>query len=227
MSAVDAYLESDSAATNLVKAFAYACEKHKDQRRKADRTPYINHPARVADKLRQHRIHYGDVAVAAILHDVVEDTDATIAEIEELFGETVANIVAEVTDDKTLTRGECKRDQVERIGKASDAAKLIKICDKIDNCAGLFSNAPPKWSVARIQGYFWWADQVVDAASDAENATPLVEEFRNMVERKQFHLDGRRYPCLPHFSDDDDFDEYAEEYYSEICYEERIGKLVN
>lgn len=218
---MSSYNDNDCASANLVKAFSYACEMHKHQRRKADDTPYVNHPARVAEKLAQHGILRAEVLAAAILHDVVEDCATSIDIIEDKFGKKVAKIVADVTDDKTLPRGECKRDQVARIGKASDDSKLIKLSDKIDNISGLFDDAPPTWTMARIQGYFVWAYEVVKAASDANGARPLVEEFENMVVGKHFQVDGRRLACIPDFADYGGFDNYMQQYYSKICYETR------
>lgn len=68
--------------------------------------------------------------MAAILYDTIEDTDTSREDLEELFGREVANVVAEVTDDKTLPKQERKRLQVEHSPHRSDRAKQIKIADK-------------------------------------------------------------------------------------------------
>jgi guanosine-3',5'-bis(diphosphate) 3'-pyrophosphohydrolase len=93
--------------TNLVlilRAAAFAADKHRLQRRKdADASPYINHPLAMADILaREGGIADATVIAAALLHDTVEDTETTIEELEACFGPRVAQIVAEVTDDKSL-----------------------------------------------------------------------------------------------------------------------------
>ena len=74
---------------------------------------------------------------AALLHDTVEDTDTSIAELELTFGPTVARIVQEVTDDKTLPKQERKRLQVEHAPHCSQQAKLVKLADKLYNLRDL------------------------------------------------------------------------------------------
>jgi len=89
----------------IVKAADFAAKKHKDQRRKdPDETPYINHPIGVAQILTSEgEITNPDIIIGALLHDTVEDTETTLDEIEQLFGENVRKIVDQVSDDKTLT----------------------------------------------------------------------------------------------------------------------------
>ena len=88
----------------VVDAAAFAADRHRDQRRKdIHATPYINHPLQLAHVLMAE----GDVddvetIVAAILHDTIEDTRTTREDIAERFGEEIASVVEEVTDDKNL-----------------------------------------------------------------------------------------------------------------------------
>src|SRR5262249_55855510 len=99
----------------IVRALEFAANKHRDQRRKdAQASPYINHPIALANVL----VHEGQVSdptvlSAALLHDTVEDTQTTAAELREVFGEKIASIVLEVTDDKNLLKAERKRLQIE------------------------------------------------------------------------------------------------------------------
>lgn len=94
----------DSPVTSLglfVKAVGFAAEKHRNQRRRdADASPYINHPISLANVLANEG-GVDDVVVlcAAVLHDTVEDTETTEAELIAAFGSTVASIVMQVTDD--------------------------------------------------------------------------------------------------------------------------------
>lgn len=74
---------------------------------------------------------------AALLHDTVEDTDTSIAEIQATFGPVVARIVQEVTDDKSLPKQERKRQQVEHAPHCSPLAKLVKLADKLYNLRDL------------------------------------------------------------------------------------------
>ncbi len=77
----------------LTKAATFAAKKHTRQKRKgANSEPYINHPLEVADLLsRVGKIEDCDILTAAILHDVLEDTDTCEDEIERLFGTKVCN----------------------------------------------------------------------------------------------------------------------------------------
>lgn len=185
----------ETGAGGLLKAVWFASEKHRDQRRKGDDSPYINHPVGVAWIL-QHEAGVNDVATlqAALLHDTVEDTDTTFEELEEHFGAEVTGIVREVTDDKSLTKEQRKVGQIEHAGSASDKAKLVKLADKLYNYRDL-KNVPPKgWGVARITGYFVWGSFVtrrcagVSAALDA-----LLEEFY----QSSFEVEGAQHPVLP------------------------------
>lgn len=74
---------------------------------------------------------------AALLHDTVEDTDTTLAELEAKFGPIVARIVQEVTDDKSLSKQERKQLQVEHAPHCSHQAKLVKLSDKLYNLRDL------------------------------------------------------------------------------------------
>src|SRR3970040_28561 len=113
----------------LLKALAFAPHKHRDQRRKdAQASPYINHPIALADVLmNEGGVTDVEVLCAALLHDTVEDTDTTHEELSNALGSRIARIVAEVTDDKALSRAERKRLQVEHAGKLSSEAKLVKL----------------------------------------------------------------------------------------------------
>jgi (p)ppGpp synthase/HD superfamily hydrolase len=147
----------------LLKAVGFAADKHRDQRRKdKDASPYINHPIGVAQLLAA----VGGVTdlptlIAAILHDTVEDTDATFSELEDVFGLDVRIIVEEVTDDKSLRKEERKRLQIEHAQRLSERAKQIKIADKICNVCDVTHTPPQNWSLERRREYLLWAEKVV------------------------------------------------------------------
>ena len=149
---------------NTFKDLAFAAEKHRHQRRKdRDASPYINHPIALAAVLADEAgIEDNRVLMAALLHDTLEDTDATEQELVRLFGREVADIVLEVTDDKSLPKAERKRLQVEHAPHVSRRAKLVKLADKICNLRDLAVRPPADWLVERKQAYFDWAKAVVD-----------------------------------------------------------------
>ena len=144
----------------VLKAALFAADRHRNQKRKGRRgAPYINHPLAVAECLATAGIDDPDILAAALLHDTVEDTDTSLAELEELFGQRVASIVAEVTDDKSLPKAERKRRQILNAPKKSREAKLVKLADKLCNLCDL-RDCPPDWNADRISAYHQFARDV-------------------------------------------------------------------
>jgi (p)ppGpp synthase/HD superfamily hydrolase len=113
-----------------------------------------------------------DLVVAAVLHDTVEDTETTFGELQEKFGERVAQLVAEVTDDKSLAVPERKRLQIEHAAHASLGAQTIKLADKTSNLRALAHSPPADWSGERRIEYLTWAREVV---AGCRGANPWLE----------------------------------------------------
>jgi len=156
------YTEQD--LSSILSALHLSAEGHRNQRRKdVESTPYVNHPIEVADLLwRVGNVRDIGVIVAALLHDIIEDTNTGRDEIEGKFGETVLSLVLEVTDDKRLPKAERKRLQIVNAPNLTKAAKQIKLADKICNVRDV-SNSPPKdWDSQRRREYLDWAEKVVD-----------------------------------------------------------------
>lgn len=148
----------------VLKAMTFAASKHRDQRRKdAEASPYINHPIAVADVLwYDGDVRDAVVIAAALLHDTIEDTKTTGAELRRQFGRKVAGIVDEVTDNKRLPKERRKELQIEHAAHLSRAAKLVKLADKICNLRDILSSPPTGWTIGRKREYFDWAKRVVD-----------------------------------------------------------------
>jgi GTP diphosphokinase / guanosine-3',5'-bis(diphosphate) 3'-diphosphatase len=147
----------------VLRAAAFAAEKHRTQRRKdAEASPYINHPIQLAYILVQADIEDPVVLASALLHDTIEDTQTTLDELEIVFGYEIANIVAECSDDKSLTKLERKQAQIDHAATISHQAKLVKLADKIANVSDMNRAPPAGWSLERKREYFDWAKQVVD-----------------------------------------------------------------
>ena len=162
--------------STILKALDFAAKKHRDQRRKdSNATPYINHPIELAELLvNEAGINNPDVIIAAILHDTVEDTETTVEELQEVFGNEIAEVVAEVTDDKSLPKAERKRLQVENAAASSHNARLVKLADKICNLRDMTKNSPVDWSEQRKRQYFDWAKSVID---QIRGTHPHLEEL--------------------------------------------------
>jgi guanosine-3',5'-bis(diphosphate) 3'-pyrophosphohydrolase len=148
----------------VLEALAFAAHKHRDQRRKdAAASPYINHPIALANVLvREGAVSEPEVVAAALLHDTLEDTQTSPGELRTAFGERVARVVEEVTDDKSLPKAERKRLQIEHAAAISRAAKLVKLADKICNLRDMADHPPASWDLVRRREYFDWAKAVID-----------------------------------------------------------------
>jgi guanosine-3',5'-bis(diphosphate) 3'-pyrophosphohydrolase len=157
--------------TQLLKAIAFAADKHRHQRRKdADASPYINHPIAVANVLAAE----GDVSdevtlIAAALHDTVEDTETTFGELQQHFGSEVVSVVRELTDDKSLEKAERKLLQIEHARNSSIRAKQLKIADKICNVRDITLSPPTDWPLHRRRDYLTWSEQVVAGCRDVNS----------------------------------------------------------
>lgn len=163
----------------FMKALEYASAKHKNQRRKgAHGIPYINHPIEVANLLATCLDENSpEIFIAAILHDTIEDTDATPVEIEHEFGKTIKDLVLEVTDDMRLSKAERWRLQIEKAPGLSPEAKMIKIADKACNVKDMVYTRA-LWTRSRKIQYLEWAKQVIDGCHGINAKLDAVFEER-------------------------------------------------
>jgi guanosine-3',5'-bis(diphosphate) 3'-pyrophosphohydrolase len=147
----------------LSRAIVFAAQAHAGQHRKDGKTPYINHPLEVMNLVVLHVENASEeILIAAVLHDVVEDTTITSAEIKAMFGQHVAKLVDELTDDKLMTKEERKRMQLEEVHRLSPEGKLLRLCDKICNVYDILYAPPGDWELSRRMDYIRWAKAVVD-----------------------------------------------------------------
>ena len=126
------------------KEFATRAHASIDQRRKYTGDPYIVHPAEVVEIVKTVE-HSDDMLAAAWLHDVVEDTPVTIAEIQAEFGETVALFVHGLTDaSKPEDGNRAARKAIDRewIAMGYPPEKTIKLADLISNTRSIVEHDP-------------------------------------------------------------------------------------
>ena len=169
--------ECSDAVQRILSAARFAAEKHAQQRRKGENgEPYFNHLLEVADLIAASSPSLDvELMMAAFLHDTVEDTGVTLQELEQRFGRDVAELVAEVTDDKSLPKETRKQLQVEHTPEKSSRAQTLKLADKISNLRAIISSPPVGWSRERKQQYFEWARQVVSGIASPNDF--LKSEF--------------------------------------------------
>ena len=176
-------------------AFAFVSELHREQLRKVGRVPYLSHLLRVAGLT----LDFGaseDVAIAALLHDAVEDCGGmkTAAIVRERFGDLVADVVLETSDSTTADANrkapwrERKEAYIASLRTGSDAAALVSGCDKLDNVASLtraLGIAGGETTLSRFKGgasdLIWYYESV--AAVLKERGTLVADELSVAIER--------------------------------------------
>ncbi len=180
--------------STYARAVLFAGERHAGQRRKGSDEPYLVHPLRVCERLRTQAVPpvQDEVTlVAALLHDVLEDTATAAGELEDAFGAPVAAVVGELTNDTSLERAERKARMIERFRSGSVRARLVKLADRLDN----LSDAPPQWSAEKWRAYLDESERLLAAMqseplpqghpSDAQlaEAASLRASFADLAQR--------------------------------------------
>jgi len=140
------------------RALHVATEAHKGQDRKYGGGPYITHPIRVSERVASAGLG-ADVVAAALLHDVVEDTPVTLAEIRADFGSRVARLVEALTDPPKVpggpNRAARKADTRARFaalsGRLRVEAHTVKVADLLDNLPSIRANDPSHFKVFRVE----------------------------------------------------------------------------
>ena len=167
---VEKRLQSDLSLVS--NALMLAAKGHAHQRRKSDNAPYLNHLVEVMSLLVEFE-HETDSSVlcAAILHDSLEDTNITQTTILELFGVNTLEMVKALTDDKELSLDERRQYILNKLPKATNSVRLIKLADICSNASAIPSN----WDPLRLDEYFAWLDQVADKCRVSSEA--LFQEY--------------------------------------------------
>jgi (p)ppGpp synthase/HD superfamily hydrolase len=172
-------------------ALALAARAHRDQVRKGTDLPYIAHPVHVSIILIRHGFSL-DLAIAGLLHDVVEDTDTALDLIAAEFGAQVARLVAAVSETKSADGAELpweqrKAEKLAHLQSAGPDVAALKAADAIHNLrsiiADLNSHGPDVW--ARFKrgpgptlGYY---RSILDPVREKLGAHPIVVELEDAV----------------------------------------------
>ena len=178
-------------SSRFAEALTYATELHAHQIRKGSGVPYIAHLLGVASLA----LEYGateDEAIAALLHDAIEDQggQATRAEIYRRFGQTVTAIVDGCTDSDVTPKPpwrERKEAYIAHIPKASASVRLVSAADKLYNARSMLRDyyrvGEALWSRFKggKSGSLWYYRTLVETFRQVE-ATPIVEELDRVVQ---------------------------------------------
>ena len=164
--------------SNILAAAVFAAHAHGKQMRKGREVePYIVHPLRVAKTVSKYFPKDDGLIMAALLHDVLEDTAVTPSDMKE-FGPGVVNIVMELTDREGGTFGEGRKQaQIVRMASASRQARIVKVADQLDNIKDVANNPPVKWSFDKRRQYVNMASAVVAATNIGSICAELAAEY--------------------------------------------------
>ena len=145
----------------VCRALDLAAQRHAGQMRKGlSGQPFINHLTDVALMLAEAGAP-PELVAAGLLHDVLEKSSLTSAELTTSFGTQIRDWVLELTDDPTLSEKQRKREQVLRAPGLSDGAKMIKIADKTSRLRTIPLNPPGPGRLAAERTRIGWAIDVV------------------------------------------------------------------
>jgi (p)ppGpp synthase/HD superfamily hydrolase len=181
----------DTYSQRYEEALSLAAGAHRDQLRKGGDVPYIVHPVHVSVILIRHGFDE-NVAIAGLLHDVVEDQDVPLHQIEARFGPAVAEMVAALTERKREGGTERpwearKRDALHQIRRASQGAVAIKAADALHATRTLAADLRRKgaevWApFKRGPGQSsWYYHQIAEIAGERLKGHPLVDELERGV----------------------------------------------
>jgi len=176
-------------------AFLFAHEAHRSQRRKKTDRPYISHLMGVASLVLQ----YGgneEQAIAALLHDVVEDCGGAprLVEIREKFGERVARIVDGCTDSDAIPKPpwrERKERYIERVSSEEEDVLLVSAADKLYNMREILMDlrefGPSVWErfQGRRDGSLWYYHGLIEAVRGRAPRALVSELDRTVAELEQ------------------------------------------
>lgn len=192
---IDANFGAGPLSERFDEAIAFASDLHREQLRKIGRVPYLSHLLRVAGLA----LDFGaseDVAIAALLHDAVEDCGGMEAEatIRERFGDFVADVVLETSDSTTADANrkapwrERKEAYLAHLRTGSEAAALVSGCDKLDNITSLtraMEIAGSEATLSRFKGgsadLIWYYESVAEVLK--ERGVLVADELSAAIER--------------------------------------------
>ncbi|MCP5367395.1 MAG: bifunctional (p)ppGpp synthetase/guanosine-3',5'-bis(diphosphate) 3'-pyrophosphohydrolase [Hyphomicrobiales bacterium] len=149
-------------------AWTFAAEAHRGQKVPGSHLPYLVHVAGVAmeviSALRHETVAAPDLAVqCALLHDTVEDTDVTVADLERRFGPAVAAGVAALSKRGDLPKAEAMGDSLARIAAQPHEVWMVKLADRITN----LQPPPAHWTADKCAAYRREAQQIHAALAAA------------------------------------------------------------
>ncbi len=164
------------------KAQKFAYEKHRNQKRKDGVTPFSEHLEGVVNRLKNLGIANQDVLSAAWLHDIIEHSDTTFDEINEIFGNTISVLVLSLTKDSELAKKERESQYIQQLKDSTPEAKMIKFCDISANLKDI-ANAPISKTQKnkQIKKLFHYLCVIKKELSETKSNYPKIQEMTDGI----------------------------------------------
>jgi guanosine-3',5'-bis(diphosphate) 3'-pyrophosphohydrolase len=175
-----ALLENSENIASKAQKFAY--EKHKNQKRKDGVTPFSEHLEGVVNRLKNLGVANQDVLCAAWLHDIIEHSDTTFDEINEIFGNTISVLVLSLTKDSELSKKERESQYIQQLKDSTLEAKMIKFCDISANLKDI-ANAPISKTQKnkQIKKLFRYLRVIKKELSETKSNYPKIQELTDGI----------------------------------------------
>jgi guanosine-3',5'-bis(diphosphate) 3'-pyrophosphohydrolase len=164
------------------KAQKFAYEKHRNQKRKDGVTPFSEHLEGVVNRLKNLGVANQDVLCAAWLHDIIEHSDTTFDEINEIFGNTISVLVLSLTKDSELSKKERELQYIQQLKDSTSEAKIIKFCDISANLKDI-ANAPISKTQKnkQIKKLFRYLRVIKKELSETKSNYPKIQELTDGI----------------------------------------------
>jgi (p)ppGpp synthase/HD superfamily hydrolase len=168
---------------NLVlKAKNFAIERHKNQKRMDGTTLFSEHLEGVVNRLKNIGITNEDVLSAAWLHDIIEHTDTTFNEINDIFGNSISVLVLSLSKDHSTDKKDIEMRYVSQLKNASFQSKIIKFCDISANLRDIV-NAPISKTQKnkKIKKLFFYLNVIKKDIIENKINYPKIQEMINGI----------------------------------------------
>ncbi len=184
----------DLKGEKYLRALEFATKAHEGAVRKGSGTPYITHPVEVA-MIVNDMSGEDDLVIAALLHDVVEDAGYTVEDIRKIFGQRVAWLVDEESENKRQELRACdtwdirKKETIEHLRNASLDVKIIALADKLSNLRATMTDYNRigdevwnKFNQKNKKKHEWYHRSVVEATKELSD-TPQWKEYSELCDK--------------------------------------------
>ncbi len=172
----------------IAEAVEFAVQAHAGQKRKGTDFPYIFHPME-AGAIAARLTDDGEIVAAAVLHDVLEDTPVSPAELEGRFGPRVARLVLAQSEDKTKSWRERKAHTIAQLQRAPREEQIVALGDKLSNIGALYSDLLQlgdalwgRFNVSDPGNQIWYYTGLL-CSLHALEYTPEYSQFRHVVSK--------------------------------------------